>query len=79
LVVEERDVSGVAPVTGGTHGTGFEVVRQLPQQGPTVILGTCDPDKASVAAGELMEDGLDVQAGTMDVFGAFRGGEPMPW
>jgi NAD(P)-dependent dehydrogenase (short-subunit alcohol dehydrogenase family) len=66
LAAEERDVSGVALVTGGARGIGFEVVRQLAQRGMTVILGARDLAKAS-AAEELSGDGLDVRAGTIDV------------
>ena len=67
MAAEERDVSGVALVTGGARGIGFEVVRQLAQQGMTVILAARDPERASAAAEELAGDGLDVRVGTLDV------------
>ena len=94
MAAEERDVSGVALVTGGARGLGSEVVRQLAQQGMTVVLGARDPDKAS-AAQELTDAGLDVGArpipdGVAGVLWAtlpddgtsgvfFRDGEPNPW
>jgi NAD(P)-dependent dehydrogenase (short-subunit alcohol dehydrogenase family) len=65
VAAEERSVSGVALVTGGARGIGFEVGRQLAQRGMTVILGARDLDKARAAADELAGD--------------FRDGEPMPW
>jgi NAD(P)-dependent dehydrogenase (short-subunit alcohol dehydrogenase family) len=67
LAAEERGTSGVALVTGGARGIEFEVVRQLAQQGMTVVLGARDLDKASAAADELAGDGLDVRSETLDV------------
>ena len=64
MAAVERGVSGVALVTGGARGIGFQVVRQLAQQGMTLILGARDLNKASVAAGEFSGDGLDVRAET---------------
>jgi len=67
VAAEGRDVSGVALVTGGARGIGFEVGRQLAQQGMTVVLGARGPDKASAAAEKLAQDSLDVRAGILDV------------
>ena len=67
MTSEDQGNSGVALVTGGARGIGFEVGRQLAQQGMTVILGARDPDKAGASAEELAQDGLDVRAGTLDV------------
>lgn len=67
MAAEERSVSGVALVTGGARGIGFEVGRKLAQRGMTVILGARDLDKARAAADELAGDGLDVRAETLDV------------
>jgi NAD(P)-dependent dehydrogenase (short-subunit alcohol dehydrogenase family) len=62
-----RHIRG-AHVTGGARGIGFEVVRQLAQQGMTVVLGARDLDKASAAAEELAGNGLlDVRSETLDV------------
>jgi NAD(P)-dependent dehydrogenase (short-subunit alcohol dehydrogenase family) len=49
LAAEERGTSGVALVTGGARGIGFEVVRRLAQQDMTVVLAARDLDKAIAA------------------------------
>lgn len=67
MAPEERNISGVALVTGGARGIGCEVGRQLAERGMTVILGARDPDRSSAAADQLAGLGLDARAGTIDV------------
>ena len=67
MVAEGRDISGVALVTGGARGIGFEVARKLAQRGMTVVVGARDPAKAEAAAQELAGENLDGRAGTIDV------------
>ena len=43
----------VSLVTGGNSGIGYEVVRQLAEEGTVVYLGSRDPDKGIAAAAEL--------------------------
>jgi len=57
----------IALVTGANRGIGFEVVRQLAQQGMTVILTARDITKAEVAVQQLTEDGLNVIGKAVDV------------
>ena len=79
MAAEERDISGVALVTGGARGIGFEVGRQLAELGMTVILGARDQVKATAAAEELAADGLDVRARTIDVADAGSVKELAAW
>lgn len=55
----------IALVTGGNKGIGLEVVRQLAQQGFTVLLGARSLPKARAAAEQLK--GLDVRPVELDV------------
>jgi NAD(P)-dependent dehydrogenase (short-subunit alcohol dehydrogenase family) len=57
----------VALVTGANKGIGFEIVRQLARQGLTVILGARDKERGEKAAGQLRDEGLDVQFVRLDV------------
>jgi hypothetical protein len=73
VTAEERGISGVALVTGGARGIGFEVGRRLAQRGMTVSLARAIPEGAAsvVWAAALPDDG--------PTGGFFRDGEPLPW
>lgn len=64
-----NDASGVAIVTGCSRaqGIGFEVCRQLGQQGFAIILTARDTDKAETLASELRDEDLDVTAHALDI------------
>jgi NAD(P)-dependent dehydrogenase (short-subunit alcohol dehydrogenase family) len=57
----------LALVTGANRGIGLEVVRQLAQQGMTVILAARTDDKARDAAAPLITAGLSVIPMHVDV------------
>src|SRR4029453_16068049 len=57
----------VAVVTGAWRGIGLEVCRQLAERGMTVVLTARDPEKAKVAAEQLIGEGLDVISKALDV------------
>lgn len=57
----------VALITGANKGLGFEIARQLGQQGVTVALGAREIRKANEAAGKLKAEGIDAHAVKIDV------------
>jgi NAD(P)-dependent dehydrogenase (short-subunit alcohol dehydrogenase family) len=57
----------IALITGANKGIGLETARQLAKQGVTVLAGARDEAKASQAAAELREEGLDVHGIVIDV------------
>jgi len=69
----------IALVTGGNRGIGFEICRQLAKLGIRVILGSRDPAKGVVAAGELIAARLPVEARELDVADEESVRECMRW
>jgi len=57
----------IALITGANKGLGFEMARQLGQQGVTVVLAARDAQKGKAAAEKLQGEGLDVQFFKLDV------------
>ena len=57
----------IALVTGATRGIGLETVRQLAQEGVRTLLAGRDDERTAKAAQELQDEGLPVEALTLDV------------
>lgn len=48
----------IALVTGGNKGIGFEICRQLGQQGITILLGARDEERGQEATNQLIKEGI---------------------
>src|SRR5690606_12065577 len=57
----------IAFVTGANKGIGFEIARQLAEQGLRVIMGARNEVRGNEAVTELTDEGLDVQLQLVDV------------
>lgn len=57
----------IALITGANKGLGFEITRQLGQQGHVVLIGARDAARGEQAAETLRGEGLDAAAVTLDV------------
>jgi NAD(P)-dependent dehydrogenase (short-subunit alcohol dehydrogenase family) len=57
----------IALVTGANKGLGFEISRQLAQQGIKVVMGVRDAAKGQVAMNQLLQDGLNAEFQRLDV------------
>jgi NAD(P)-dependent dehydrogenase (short-subunit alcohol dehydrogenase family) len=57
----------IALITGANKGLGFEMARQLGQQGLTVVLAARDAKKGEEAAARLRKEGLDAHFLKLDV------------
>jgi NAD(P)-dependent dehydrogenase (short-subunit alcohol dehydrogenase family) len=67
---ERMQTKKVALVTGANKGLGFEIARQLGQQGFLVVLAARDAAKAETASATLCAENLHVRALKLDVTNA---------
>lgn len=57
----------IALVTGANKGIGFEVARQLAEQGTTIFLGARNTERGEEAAAKLRDQNFDVHFVRLDV------------
>jgi NAD(P)-dependent dehydrogenase (short-subunit alcohol dehydrogenase family) len=57
----------IALVTGANKGIGFEIARQLGQQGLTILVGARDQQRGNDAAHQLRTEAIDATAVLLDV------------
>jgi NAD(P)-dependent dehydrogenase (short-subunit alcohol dehydrogenase family) len=66
-MVSSESNGKVALVTGANKGLGFEMSRQLAQQGLTVIIAARKLEAAEAAAAKLKSEGLKAEAIALDI------------
>lgn len=66
-MVSSESNGKVALVTGANKGLGFEMSRQLAQQGLTVIIAARRLEAAQEAAAKLKKEGLNAEAIALDI------------
>jgi len=57
----------IALITGANKGIGFEVARQLAEQGITVLLGARNPERGEEAATKLRDENYDAHFVHLDL------------
>jgi len=57
----------IALITGANKGIGFEVARQLAEQGITVLLGARNPERGEEAATKLRDENYDAHFVRLDL------------